>query len=132
MIQQIYSAADEKLDVQTLCQAPRMEMALNGYLEPVTFVVVTKEQDPVSFKIVEHLRSITTTATIQPLRAREIALKPEGERRWTWYKIFALPELALEPKDIIRIGETQYRVMGSKGWRPRGFMYYEIVEDYDG
>ena len=112
------------------------ESALNGQLEPMTFSVVTKTLNPVTFQVTEHRRNLESAGSIQPLQAREIELKPEGERRWKWLKIYALPDLLLQPKDVIRVpgnelmADEPYRIMGSKNWRAKGYMYYEMVADY--
>ncbi len=126
----VMSAKDTTPDVGALSSVPSVETTLLGFLEPATFIVITKRQDPLTFEVTETRRAILTLASIQPLKTRELAIKPEGERRWTWLKIYALPDLILTPKDVIQIGLTKYRVMGVKDWSAKGYMYYEVVEDY--
>ena len=127
---ELHSAADDAVDVGAVSQAPNVSSVLNGCLDPVTFTVVTKSQDPVTMEIIDTTRSVTTLAAIQPLRTRELAMKPEGERSWQWYKIFALPDLMMKLGDMVTIGAETFRVMGSRNWRSKGYMYYEIVDTF--
>ena len=124
------NAADNTDDVQTLTQGPHVETVLNGSLTPVTFELITSVQNEDTFEAEEKVVTIATSAVIQPLRTRELALKPEGERSWSWYKVYALPQLRLKPGDRIKISETTFRVMGLKDWRSKGYMYYELVDAY--
>lgn len=127
---ELHSAADDVGDVGAVSQAPNVSSVLNGCLDPMSFVIVTKAQDPVTMEIVNTTRSVTTMAVIQPLRTRELAMKPEGERSWQWYKIFALPDLMMKPSDQVTIGAETFRVMGSRNWSSKGYMYYEIVDTF--
>jgi hypothetical protein len=127
----IYNAADSTPDVGAVSQAPNVSSTLNGNLLPVQFSSVSKSIDPVTKEVKEIIVTVETLASIQPLRTRELAMKPEGERSWEWYKIYALPELVLKTGDMIQInGEGSFRVMGLKNWRARGYMYYEIVNGF--
>ena len=127
---ELHSAADDAVDVGAVSQAPNMSSVLNGCLDPMSFVIVTKAQDPVTKEIVNTTCSVTTMAVIQPLRTRELAMKPEGERSWQWYKIFALPDLMMKLGDMVTIGAETFRVMGSRNWSSKGYVYYEIVDTF--
>lgn len=114
------------------------ETILFGVLEPLIFSISIKRPDPVSFVTVETFRNVATQGSVQPLEVRELAIKSEGTRRWTWLKILALPDLILRPGDVINIQGTMnadpnvpYRVMGQKPWQQKGYSYYEIVADYE-
>jgi hypothetical protein len=126
----VMSAKDYTPDVGAVSTVPEVGDALLGFLEPVTFSIITKRQDPRTFEVTEVARSVATLASIQPLKVRELAIKPEGERRWKWLKIYALPDLILQPKDVVAVNGEKFRVMGVKDWAAKGYMYYEIVSDF--
>lgn len=109
---------------------PNVETALSGVLEPLTFYRITKVQNQQTGAIMESAKRIDTSGSVQPLKVRELAIKPEGERSWTWLKLFCLPEVILAPRDVVKIEGVKYRVMGSKPWAAKGYMYYELVDDY--
>lgn len=114
-----------------------VETVLFGVLEPITFGVVTQVKDPETFEVQDATKFIPTMGSVQPLKVRELSIKREGERAWTWLKILALPDLFLRPNDVVRIDGilgidpgSKWRVMGNKPWTAKGYMYYEVVADY--
>lgn len=135
MMQTIFNASSIRLDQGGASPVPTVETALYGILEPVTFNLVGKWQDPTTFLVEETPQLVQSSASVQPLKVRELAIKPEGERRWTWLKIFALPDLVLTPGQVIEVPAgpypaVPYRIMGVKPWATKGYMYYECVADY--
>lgn len=110
---------------------PNVGTAILGLFQPLALGIVTQEQDKITFEVKNTVRTVETSGSIQSLKARELELKPEGERSWIWLKIYALPDLILKPGDIIVVEGLKYKVMGSN---PRAFAYgyaqYHVVDDY--
>lgn len=63
--------------------------------------------------------------------SRELAMKPEGERKWKWSTLYLLPEPPLKVDDKVRIFGIVYRVMSSTGNTEYNVCSYELIEDYD-
>ena len=131
----ISNARDRSIAQGGASPVPSMATTLYGILEPCVFVLVLKQQDPTTLRIIEIKQPISTAASHQPLKNREIEIKPEGQRSWTWIKVFALPDCPLQPKDVVilpwpEFNGQPFRIMGSKPWQSKGFMYYEMVADY--
>lgn len=108
--------------------APNMRSALIGWNRPISFELVTITiKDSVAQEV---RRQISTTGTLQPMMARKIMLKSEGQRAWNWFTLHTVSDIQLKVDDrVIRKG-VPYRVMGSWGWEDNGFFKYELVQDY--
>jgi hypothetical protein len=108
--------------------------ALEGQLLPVQLSVVTQHQDPRTLEIKKGTRTVNGMALIQPLSTRELELKREGERSWTWLKVYAVPSVVLRPRDTVVIPPGPFRgtyeVMASKPWETNGYAYYELVDKF--
>lgn len=69
--------------------------------------------------------------TMQPLSARAIALKPEGQRSWTWLQLHCLArEIELLPGDRLTWNGDFYKVMELKDYGLNGYIEYHLVRDY--
>lgn len=108
---------------------PNMRSALVGWNRPIVFELVTTTI--VAGLSSETRRSISTTGTLQPMKARHIALKAEGQRAWRWWTLHTVSDIALKVNDRVISKGVPYRVMGSSNWEDQGFFKYELVEDYN-
>lgn len=115
---------------QQVGTVPNMSMTLNNWLQPMTFMVVTKEV--VAFRVAEDGENIAFRGVIQPLSNRDLYMKPEGQRAWSWFWIHATPNLKLNVDEVINYLGTQMRIMGVKDYSLYGYVSYEAVEDYTG
>ena len=107
---------------------PNMRGALIGLFRPIELTVVTTT-------IVDGLskevnRSINSAGLLQPMKARAIMLKPEGQRAFRWFTLHVGREIDLKPNDVVIRKGVPYRVMGKWPWEDAGFLKYELVEDY--
>lgn len=109
---------------------PDMSGALTDYFQPLVFTLVKKTT--VGFQVVETPRSINFRGVIQPFTSRQLQIKPEGERAWTWFTVHADPSLSLDVDDVVTYNGKQTRIMGRKEYGLYGFVEYEIVQDYTG
>lgn len=96
----------------------------------MTFGIVTKTTE--GFQAVEDVEEVSFQGVWQPLRERQLLLKPEGQRAWSWFWLHADPSLELDVDDTITYLGTQFRVMAKKDYDIYGYVEYELVQDYTG
>lgn len=125
----IQNGKDTPLNVRT-GTVPDMSGALTDWFQPMVFTTVVKETD--AFQVVETPTAINFQGVIQPLSARQLAIKPEGERAWTWLMLHADPQLTLQVDDVVNYLGKQTRVMGRKNYTLYGYVEYELVQDWTG
>lgn len=109
---------------------PDVSGALFDWFQPMTFEVVVKET--VGYQVVETTSPINFQGVIQPLTDRQLLLKPEGQRAWTWYLLFCQPSLTLQVDSIVIWNGKQTRVMSRKDYGLEGYVQYSLVQDWTG
>lgn len=109
---------------------PDISGALRDYFQPMTFTLVTKTVS--GFQVVEDAYPIELWGVIQPLNPRQLILKPEGQRAWSWYQLHAQTGVALKVDDCIEYQGRQYRVMAKTNYVLYGYDLYELVTDWTG
>jgi hypothetical protein len=100
------------------------------WFQPMTFVQVVKRV--VGFQAFETATAILFRGVIQPLQARRLMLKPEGQRAWTWLWLHSDPSLRLEVDDVVIYNGVQTRVMALKDYTLYGYVEYELCQDWTG
>ena len=75
---------------------------------------------------------IKTLASIQPLSARALAVKPEGQRNWQWLQLHTGTNVDLKNNDRIKIKGTLYKVMAKYDYSRNGFFEFHVVLDFEG
>lgn len=108
---------------------PLMGRAFSGW---TTRILLTKcMQNVVNGLVTTQQIPISFYGTIQPLSAREISLKPEGQRSWTWLQVHCQAKATnLIPGDQVIYGVDLYKVMALKDYSLNGFIEYHLVRDY--
>lgn len=109
---------------------PNVNGAMLQWFQPMVFTVVTKIV--VGGEVVETGTPVNFRGVIQPLSNRDLLIKPEGERAWTWLMLHADPSLTLNVDDVVNYLGQQTRVMARKDYRLYGYVYYELIQDYTG
>ena len=109
---------------------PNVNSVLNGWTQAMTFMVVTKVSQ--GFQALETGTPVSFQGVIQPFTDKQLMLKPEGERAWSWYWVHADPSLMLTNDDVIIYETVQYRVMALKDYSKNGYMEYHLIEDTTG
>ena len=109
---------------------PDVSGALQDYYQPMVFQKLTKTVD--GFQVVETGANINFQGMIQPLTDRQLLLRPEGQRAWTWFLLFADPTLTLQVDDVVNWNGTQTRVMARKDFALYGYVQYHICQDWTG
>ncbi len=109
---------------------PDVSGALKDWFQPMIFTRLTKTVT--GFEAVEIGATSAFQGIIQPFSARQLLLKPEGQRAWTWFTLHADPVLTLQVDDVVLYRGVQTRVMTRKNYVLYGYVEYEIVQDWAG
>jgi hypothetical protein len=72
---------------------PDVSGALTDYFQTMIFTRLTKTVT--GFQAVETADPIVFQGVIQPFTERQLFLKPEGQRAWSWFWLHADPVLTL-------------------------------------
>ncbi len=109
---------------------PNVNQAMTNWFQPMVFGIVTKVIE--GFQVTETMENINFYGVIQPLRSRDLMLKPEGQRAWTWLWLHSDPSLQLNVDDVVTYIGKQTRVMGKKNNALYGYLEYQLVQDWTG
>lgn len=109
---------------------PDVSGAMTDWFQPMIFTTIVKEVE--GFQSVETPTEIPFQGVIQPFTERQLLLKPEGQRAWTWHLLHADPSLKLEVDDVVDYLGVQTRVMSRKDYTLYGYVEYHLVQDWEG
>ena len=109
---------------------PYVGDTLLNYFQPMTFNQVGKIVD--NYLLEETSNPIDFRGVIQPFGARQLIMKPEGQRDLKWWMLHADPSCTLEPDQVVSYQGVQYRVRSQNDYGLYGFVMYELTEDYTG
>lgn len=109
---------------------PDVSGALLSWFQPMVFGVVTKTAS--GFQVVETVVDTSFRGVIQPLTDRQLMLKPEGQRAWTWLMLHSDTSLQLNVDDVVIYLGEQTRVMARKDYSIYGYLQYSLVQDWTG
>lgn len=108
---------------------PLMNDALGGLTDQVQLAILNKTQE--NFNTVETIKTVGYfLACLQPLHPRQVAVKPEGLRRWKWWSMWTKQDIPVD-NYIQDQGGLQYRVMSKNDWSRAGYIEYELIESSD-
>jgi len=126
--ERIFNAKNVPIDEKT-GTIPDVSGAMTDYYQPMVFNRITKSLE--AFQAVETAEVVAFRGFMPPFSNRQLLLKPEGQRAWNWYQLFAEPVLELEVDDIVVYQGEQTRVMAKKNFKNFGYVYYELVQDWE-
>jgi hypothetical protein len=109
---------------------PDVSGAMQDYFQDMVFEPLVKTVT--GFQVVEVPNPINFRGVIQPLTERQLLLKPEGQRAWTWFTLHSDPVLTLQVDDVVLWNGKQTRIMGRKDYMLYGFVEYSMVQDWTG
>lgn len=109
---------------------PDVSGALQDYYQPMVFTPVAKIVE--GFQVAEVGNPINFRGVIQPFTGRQLLLKPEGQRAWTWFDLHSDPVLTLKVDDVVLWNGKQTRVMFISNNTLYGFVNYHLVQDWTG
>lgn len=107
---------------------PDVSEGMRDWFQPMSFIQVTKTT--VNFQVVETQNPTPFQGVIQPASNRELWLRPEGERAWSWLTLHADPVLTLEVDDIVQYLGVNYRVKSRKAYQEYGYQEYMLLQDW--
>jgi hypothetical protein len=105
---------------------PNVALALSGLTQQLQFSIVGKLT--VDFQVVEISKDIIRfPANIQPIPARKLIIKPEGQRKWKWWTMTSRQKL---DTDYVVQGPDglKFRVMSVFDWSAYGYYKYELAQ----
>jgi len=109
---------------------PNMSGTLDGWLIAVFLIKTT--QTIVDFERVDVETRTKFEATVQPLSARQLQLKPEGLRKFKWFQLHVKSgSFNLDSDDIIEYDGSRYKIMGDFPYELNGFKEYHMIEDFE-
>lgn len=109
---------------------PDVSGAMQDYYQPIVFEPVAKQVT--GFQVVETPNPINFRGLIQPFTDRQLYLKPEGQRAWSWFWLHSDPVLTLQVDDVVIWKGKQTRVMSRKDNFLYGYVEYHLVQDWTG
>lgn len=108
-----------------------MNAAFSGWTIPIVLQKVGQVviEDGLVY---ENLESITVTGTWQPFGAKQLMLKPEGQRAWEWvdFHVRGSSMLFKVNDKVIRSG-LPYKVMALFDYTLNNYSEYHLIRDYD-
>lgn len=110
---------------------PQIAAAFSGWLGLISIVKVTQTETD-GFVTDVQSNPIIFKGTIQPLTAKEIVLKPEGQRAWAWLQIHCFSgNLNLVGNDRIIYKDKLYKVMNIWDYSLNNYIEYHIIQDFE-
>ena len=107
---------------------PVMTEVLDGWMRPTEVSLIVKSI--VDFRTVETITLRTVSAVVQPFTSKQLSIKPEGERGWSWKTLHVKWPDSFNLDDVIAIDGERYRVDKKTEWNEYGYFQYEICQDY--
>lgn len=107
---------------------PDVSGALKDTFQNIVFTQILKAVD--GFQAVEVPTSVSFWGNIQPFKPRDLLLFPEGQRSWTWLRMFAEPGIILNTDDVATWLGKQTRVMSRTDYAQFGYIEYSLVQDW--
>ena len=109
---------------------PKMGGILSAWQSTMKFKLITDTL--VDYVITKTETSYDFEGVFQPMPARELVLKPEGQRNWKWWKLWTRTDYKISNSDIIEdYNGVRFKVMKQSGWNQAGYVQYDLVEEYE-
>lgn len=110
---------------------PYIQSAFNGWQTRINLIKIAQSVDNDGL-IIQSESPITFMGIIQPLKPTELQVSSSGQRRWSWYQIHTQYQLhlVLQPNDLIRYKNVNYKVMLQNDYSLDGYLEYHLIEDY--
>lgn len=125
----IVNAKDTKLNA-SYSKLPNLSNPIKKWVLPLSFIKITKTI--YDGEVAETETVYNFEGVFQNLNSKQLQIKPEAERAWSWKMIHSLTNLFLEVDDKISFENKEYRVMNIINYKEYGYYEYHIVEDYNG
>lgn len=108
---------------------PFMDAAFSGWTRPLVFLLLREEI--IDGLVKEVATRIDCKGVVQPLEARKLYLKPEGQRSWTWLEVHVTGQQSpLKNNDRIGYLGKKYKVMALLDYTQNNYTELHLVEDF--
>jgi len=107
---------------------PRPAATIGRWSQKFTFYI--RVQSVVDALVTYNLTEVVFRGTLQPLSAKQIELKPEGQRAWTWLRLQCFTPAPFNVNDQVVYNNQTYKVMAQNDYTLSGYMEYHLVQDY--
>lgn len=109
---------------------PQMNAAFCNW--GVALLLVRITQQIIDGLVQEIPQEIPFHGVVQPLSPKQIMLKPEGERAWTWLQIHvqASSPVKLVPNDRFLYNCQKYKIMGRLDYTANNYIEYHAIQDF--
>jgi hypothetical protein len=116
--------------VRDINSVPRISAAFQGWGSTLLLVRIT--QQVVDGFVQDIAHQIPFHGIVQPLSPKRIALKPEGQRAWTWLQVHIKSDapLKLNDNDRLMYNNRKYKVMARMDYTANGYEELEVIEDF--
>jgi DNA phosphorothioation-dependent restriction protein DptG len=110
---------------------PNLQSALLQMFQQLYFEQVTKAV--VNFNVVETTTPLQFFGLWEPVSPyKTLMMNKDGQRKWSYFTLYALPTLQLGADDCISRAGVQYRVMSKTDYTQYGYNQYTLETDYTG
>lgn len=112
---------------------PNMGESIMDWFQALSFVPLTKTA--IGYEVSEESTVTPFWGVFMPYSPRDLKLLPEGERAWTFLRLYAQPVLTLEVDDVVifpQLGNKQTRVMSREDWGIYSYVTYVLCQDFTG
>ena len=109
---------------------PQISAAFCNWGVPLLLVRIS--QQIVNGFVQEYPQEIPFHGVVQPLSPKQLMLKPEGERAWTWLQVHvqASSPVKLTPNDRFMYNCQKYKVMARLDYTANNYVEYHAVQDF--
>lgn len=110
---------------------PQITAAPNGWQSKLILVDIQQQVVNDGF-VQESAQQVEFSGVVQPLSPKQIMLKPEGQRAWTWLQIHVMNNspVKLNVNDRIMYNCRKYKIMARNDYTANGYMEFHAVEDF--
>jgi len=110
---------------------PDMSQGVQMFFQNIVIELIYKQND---HGFLDETPTVIKTQGVRVTQtSRQLAMKPEGERKWKWSTLFMVPDpkRSLKEDDRLKIHGIKYRVMSDTSNLEYGVASFELIEDYD-
>lgn len=112
---------------------PNMMESITDYMQKLSFEQLVTTV--VGFESVQTPTITQFFGVFMPFVPREQTLLPEGQRAWTWIRLYTILPLTLNVDDVVvfpQLNNKQTRVMFRNDYGLYSFIEYKLVQDWSG
>lgn len=108
---------------------PNVSEVIVSWFQPMTFKFL--KDNIVEFENKPIATTIKSEGVIQPFTSKDLQVKSEGQRAWSWYMLHCLPDVVLKVGEFVLIDNKRYRVMKKTDYSDYGYLEYDVVEAFE-